>query len=861
MKMKKMLRLLALCLLFTLLPLSPVLAAEGAEPVPTAEEEEPVNLVENGGLETLDEDGNPVGWAFDTHTYWNPASGISEEKPYKGKYSVYQYYDPAVGLNCHGAYAIPVTEGCTYRMTAMRNAATDGATLMVEYYIGATPGETTTFQSSGGTEYFATTNGVWAESAFEFTVPDGINTAILYVSCRKAGYVYWDDLKCVEIARPIFDRYALDADYFYYTDSESGTAYLTHADAHYEIREGDTFELEILDGEEVLYQKSAPAASNVEIRFPVLVLEELCKDYTLKTWYQTAEGENIFSLSQNIFRVDRPSMIDTEGRFIVDGELFTPHTGWTTKSAEYYEVAKRLGCNVGMSAGVYYSTAENNIERYKEKIDDMYYNYGLMVCVTYYMPTFSGHEGYFERLPKMVEALKDHPGIFAWVLMDEPSLHPNECDVDSLVRGYKIVRQHDSMHPVMSVEAIPGWYNNAVKTCDFLVIDPYPSSNTSLPTMFKNYDARAREVLRQNKPLTSIIRAYRETGKFSPDANFIRYSFFEWIRLGTDGIAAYNLAASSDPEDIWNRPGIWDAYTYFSDYEMEDVLKAMARGELPIFFQVQGEEDPVYYYGYVSGDTLHVIVMNRTGENQGFSIPLVSYNGSIKVGGFTATPDPFSGLATIRGSRNLEAELDPYQVIHFEVEPNSAVSLAGLGTTRLYDVAAFGWARDAIEDVVKKGIMEQPRVREFFPGREVTRGEFASALVRALSISGDGETFTDVEELHPYAKDIAKGKAAGILKGYEDGTFHPDDTITRQDLMTICARAMRTVRALDEGEDLAAFTDADAVADYAIADVAALFKAGIVQGNADGTIAPLLSATRAETAVLAQRVMLWKDAL
>ncbi len=858
MNVTKKLRLLALCLVLALIPLSPFVVAEEAASTSSAEGD-PVNIAVNGGLETLDEEGNPVGWAFDTQTYWNKASGISEEKPYKGKYSVYQFYDPEVGLNCHGAYAVPVTAGCTYRMTAMRNASTDGATLMVEYCLGDTPGEKTTYLSGGGTEYFENTNNVWAESTFDFTVPEGANTAVLYVSCRKAGYVYWDEIKCYEIARPVFDRFELDADYFYYTDSQSGSAYLSHADAHYEIEEGDTFEFEILDGDAVLYKKSIPAASNVEIRFPVSVLEELCKDYTLKTWYQTAEGENVFTKTQNIFRVDRPTMIDTEGKFIVDGEFFTPHTAWTTQSAEYYETAKRLGCNVGMSAGIYYSTAENNIQRYKEKIDDMYYNYGLMVCVTYYLPTFAGHEGYFERLPKMVETLKDHPGIFAWVLMDEPSLHPKECDVDSLVRGYKIVRQHDSMHPVMCVEAISGWYKNAAKTCDFLVVDPYPSSNTSLPTMYKNLDAQAREVLRQNKPLTSIIRAYREPQKFSPDANFIRYSFFEWIRLGTDGIAAYNLAAGSDPEDIWNRPGIWDAYTYFSDHEMEDVLKAMVRGELPVFFQRQGEDDPVYYYGYVSGKTLHVIAMNRTGDNQEISILLESYDGSIKIGGYKAYADPFSGLAPIYGSRSLEAELKPYQVIHFEVEPNSAVTLAGLAATRLIDVSDFGWAREAIHAVTEDGVMEFIRLREFFPEREVTRAEFASALIRALSISGDGESFIDVEELHPYAKDIAKGKAAGILKGYEDGTFRPDATITRQELMTICARAMRTVRALDEGEGLAVFTDADEVADYAADDIAALFKAGIVQGNADGTIAPLLSATRAETAVLARRVMHWKE--
>jgi len=51
------------------------------------------------------------------------------------------------------------------------------------------------------------------------------------------------------------------------------------------------------------------------------------------------------------------------------------------------------------------------------------------------------------------------------------------------------------------------------------------------------------------------------------------------------------------------------------------------------------------------------------------------------------------------------------------------------------------------------------------------------------------------------------------------------------------------------------FSDADAISDYAVADIAAVVRAGIVRGNADGTLNPLGNTTRAETAVIMQRIL------
>jgi len=111
-----------------------------------------------------------------------------------------------------------------------------------------------------------------------------------------------------------------------------------------------------------------------------------------------------------------------------------------------------------------------------------------------------------------------------------------------------------------------------------------------------------------------------------------------------------------------------------------------------------------------------------------------------------------------------------------------------------------------------------------------------------------------------FAKEIAIGKDLGILKGVGDDKFLPFAEISRQDMMVIAARGMRLKKALDEGEPtefLQSFSDNALIADYAVADIAAMVRAGIVQGNADGTVNPKGNTTRAEAAVIMRRIDNW----
>jgi len=182
-----------------------------------------------------------------------------------------------------------------------------------------------------------------------------------------------------------------------------------------------------------------------------------------------------------------------------------------------------------------------------------------------------------------------------------------------------------------------------------------------------------------------------------------------------------------------------------------------------------------------------------------------------------------------------------------------------LNKSKFQDLDGFEWAKDSIAKVDRRGIINSTDLHSFSPSQKITRADFAMFLIRTLGLTEVGtEQFADVDSNAYYAKELAIGKAAGILQGVGENKFNPDAEISRQDLMLICTRGMRYANKMGLekiiGESMG-FTDFDQVADYAEEAILSMIKEGIVQGNADKTINPRGNATRAEAAVIMNRIL------
>ena len=172
------------------------------------------------------------------------------------------------------------------------------------------------------------------------------------------------------------------------------------------------------------------------------------------------------------------------------------------------------------------------------------------------------------------------------------------------------------------------------------------------------------------------------------------------------------------------------------------------------------------------------------------------------------------------------------------------------------DVAPGAWYEEAVRYVYEAGLMQGTTGTTFSPGRTSNRGQIAAILHRLEGSPRAGTPpFTDVAADSYCADAVAWAEKNNIVRGFEDGTFRPEGRITRQQLAAILFRYLEHRGADTAGRaDLSRFSDTAAVADYAREAMAWAVSAGLIQGRSDGTLDPAGSATRAQTAVILQRL-------
>ena len=169
------------------------------------------------------------------------------------------------------------------------------------------------------------------------------------------------------------------------------------------------------------------------------------------------------------------------------------------------------------------------------------------------------------------------------------------------------------------------------------------------------------------------------------------------------------------------------------------------------------------------------------------------------------------------------------------------------------------WASNAIQNLSNRLILQGNANGEYKPENSISRSEVAAIVVRALGLTqGEAEqNFTDVPADRWDAEVVEIAAAFGLINGYSDGSFHPTASITREDAMVIIARVanMLNLSANVNESALAGFSDSDQISGYAKNAVALAVSLGIVNGNSNGTLAPKAELSRAEFAVIIERLL------
>lgn len=179
-------------------------------------------------------------------------------------------------------------------------------------------------------------------------------------------------------------------------------------------------------------------------------------------------------------------------------------------------------------------------------------------------------------------------------------------------------------------------------------------------------------------------------------------------------------------------------------------------------------------------------------------------------------------------------------------------------TETFTDIENYDWAKNSIYTLKNLGIISGVSETEYAPANNIKRGDFILILVRMLDLTTPyTENFADVPESAYYYDALGKAKAAGIATG--DGTnFMPENSITRQDLITLAYRAFLNAGYITENTDTTAldnFNDREEISDYAVNAMASMVNAGIIKGSDNGGVNPKGNATRAEVAVMCARLV------
>lgn len=218
---------------------------------------------------------------------------------------------------------------------------------------------------------------------------------------------------------------------------------------------------------------------------------------------------------------------------------------------------------------------------------------------------------------------------------------------------------------------------------------------------------------------------------------------------------------------------------------------------------------------------------------------------------------------TPSGSSDTELPIDPVEPTPDPVDPkpddpkpdDSAQPDAPEKEPAFADIAGQ-WYESYVELVAEAGIIKGYDDGLFHGDNHVTREEFAAMLVRALGLTDNGKAcaFTDISGR--WSEEAIRIAAQnGLVNGVDATTFAPDAEITRQEMMTMIARALKATGLNVTGsDDLSGYADANEVSGWALSSVRTLVASGIISGD-NGKLNPTGTCTRSEAAAVFSRLL------
>lgn len=188
--------------------------------------------------------------------------------------------------------------------------------------------------------------------------------------------------------------------------------------------------------------------------------------------------------------------------------------------------------------------------------------------------------------------------------------------------------------------------------------------------------------------------------------------------------------------------------------------------------------------------------------------------------------------------------------------PAKKVADVKIDTSKVAADTRGHWAEKYIAILQQNGTIGGFPDGTFKPNNGITRAQFAAIATKALDLppAGRPSKFNDLSKKQWFYKAVSAVSEAGLVGGYPDGTFRPNDKITRTQAFVILSKALKNANA--DSKVLGKYKDGKKVPAWAIPSVAKAANAGILVNHPDAfQIRPADQATRAEVAALTYQTM------
>jgi len=172
------------------------------------------------------------------------------------------------------------------------------------------------------------------------------------------------------------------------------------------------------------------------------------------------------------------------------------------------------------------------------------------------------------------------------------------------------------------------------------------------------------------------------------------------------------------------------------------------------------------------------------------------------------------------------------------------------------DVGKKKWFYDAVKYMYDGGLMNGTSDTKFDPNGKLSRAMFITILGRlAGAEEKESDVFPDIKKNSWYSGYVGWAVEAGVVKGYDDGTFKPNKSLSRQEMAVAVDRFITYLdcRMTSEG-GMWNFNDQKKVASWAKDSLAVLRNSGVVEGDQYGNFNPKNNITRAEAATIIMKL-------